>query len=351
MFRNLIVYPTKILSFIFYPLIWVYRLVRGWLHSNIIAFSFFLMLMILSGLVLWQRIVVTVPAGSLAVLYRPLLGGIDLDRVLGEGVHFLFPLNKITVYDGRIQKSLITMEVLTKDQLKSEVVVSFQYKISSNTLPLLDRYVGLKYLDTIIIPAVTGKTRVMFAEMSSQDAFTQQISKVVDEIAISSDQVILEKLGPPGISYVRLLSISSVQLESINFQEDIQSAIRAKITEEQKAEAYVHKLKIAKFEAQRKELEAEGIKKFQEIVNVGLTEGYLKFQGIEATIKLAESNNAKIVVFGSSPSGLPLLFGGETSSGVPATASQTTTTQGGQIPKVINNNVVDVKTTPMPERK
>jgi hypothetical protein len=43
-------------------------------------------------------------------------------------------------------------------------------------------------------------------------------------------------------------------------------------------------------------------------VNVGLTDNYLKIRGIEATLKLAESNNAKVVIIGSPPSGLPIVL-------------------------------------------
>jgi flavin-binding protein dodecin len=129
-----------------------------------------------------------------------------------------------------------------------------------------------------------------------------------------SDQVILEKLGPPGLDYVRLLRITAVQLESMEFPAEIQAAIRNKIAESQIAEAGVFKVQAARLEAERKEVEAGGIKKYQDIVNVGLTDNYVKIRGIEATLKLAESNNSKVVIFGSSPNGLPLILGGDSTT-------------------------------------
>ena len=321
-FRLLTSLLKQALYILLYPVIWVYRLIVGLLMKNILLISFVVILSLMAVGVLWKRVVIVIPAGYLGVLYAPLFGGIDLSTVFEEGVHFIFPVNTVTQYDARVQSTKISMEVLTKDQLKSKISVSFQYQISKYTLPLLHKYVGPEYFDKIILPEVTGKTRVLFADVSSQNAFTKELEQVVNGIAITADQVILEKLGPPGIDMVRLIRISSAQLESIEFPEEIQAAIRSKIAEGQKVEGYAFKVQSAKLEAERKVAEANGVKQYQDIVNAGLSENYLKLRGIEATLQLAESSNSKVIVFGSAPSGLPLLLGGDTAS---AAASPTTT--------------------------
>lgn len=314
MLSRLFTICKRVIGFIFFPLTWFVRTIMGWIAGNFIALTFAAILLSIGVVVLWQRVVIIIPAGSVGVLYRPLFGGIAMDKVLGEGLNIVFPLNTVTQYDARIQMKQIQMEVLTKDQLRSDIKVSFQFQINKYALPLLHKFVGPDYLTKVVLPEVTGKTRVMFAELTSQEAFTKQLERVVNEIAIMSDQVILEKLGPPGLDYVRLLRISAVQLESMEFPAEIQAAIRNKIAESQAAEAYVFKVQAARLEAERKEVEAGGIKKYQDIVNVGLTDNYLKIRGIEATLKLAESNNSKVVIFGSSPNGLPIVLSGDSGS-------------------------------------
>jgi prohibitin 1 len=42
-----------------------------------------------------------------------------------------------------------------------------------------------------------------------------------------------------------------------------------------------------------------------------LREKLLEWKGIEATIELARSNNAKVVVVGNTKAGLPLIFSGD----------------------------------------
>ena len=304
----------RIVGFIFYPLTWFVNIIHNWVARNYIGLTFSVILLSITVVVLWQRVVIIIPAGFVGVIYRPLFGGIAMDKILEEGVNIVFPLNTVTQYDARMQLKKIEMEVLTKDQLRSDIKVSFQFQVNKYGLPMLHKFVGIDYVEKLLLPEVTGKTRVMFAELTSQEAFTKQLDNVVNEIAIMSDQVILEKLGPPGLDYVRLLRITAVQLESMEFPAEIQAAIRNKIAESQIAEAGVFKVQAARLEAERKEVEAGGIKKYQDIVNVGLTDNYVKIRGIEATLKLAESNNSKVVIFGSSPNGLPLILGGDSTT-------------------------------------
>jgi hypothetical protein len=103
--------------------------------------------------------------------------------------------------------------------------------------------------------------------------------------------------------------VSAVQLISVTYPPVVQSAIENKIIDAENAEAYKYKVQAARQEAERKVIEATGIRDFQNIVNNGLTENYLRYRGIEATEVLAKSTNAKTLIFGSGPSGLPLILG------------------------------------------
>jgi regulator of protease activity HflC (stomatin/prohibitin superfamily) len=111
------------------------------------------------------------------------------------------------------------------------------------------------------------------------------------------------------LSDIRLIQISDVQIIDIQFPEDVEKAIQQKLVELAKADGYKYILEAAKQEAKRKAIEAEGIRQFQETVKTGLTDNYLRWKGIEATEKLANSDNTKVVVFGQGAGGLPLIFG------------------------------------------
>jgi prohibitin 1 len=62
-------------------------------------------------------------------------------------------------------------------------------------------------------------------------------------------------------------------------------------------------------EAERKRIEAQGVADFQRIVSQGISDQLLKWKGIEATLKVAESQNAKVVIVGAGKDGLPIILG------------------------------------------
>jgi hypothetical protein len=64
-------------------------------------------------------------------------------------------------------------------------------------------------------------------------------------------------------------------------------------------------------ESKRKQIEADGIAAFQKTVSQGISESYLRWRGIEATLLLAQSPNAKVVVIGSGKDGLPIILNAE----------------------------------------
>jgi regulator of protease activity HflC (stomatin/prohibitin superfamily) len=89
----------------------------------------------------------------------------------------------------------------------------------------------------------------------------------------------------------------------------LKASIEAKQQAEQEALAMNFRLQKETQEAQRKRIEAQGIRDFQQIVAQGISPQLLEWKGIEATENLAKSVNSKVVVIGNNKNGLPLILG------------------------------------------
>ena len=107
----------------------------------------------------------------------------------------------------------------------------------------------------------------------------------------------------------RFVALDDVPIESITLPARISEAIEAKLAQQQVDEEYVFRLSIATKEADRKRIESEGIKVYNDTVNSSLTPSVLAWHGILATQELAKSPNAKVVVIGAGKNGLPLILG------------------------------------------
>ena len=282
---------------------------RNFVHRHILGILFSALLLFATIVVLWPLVYVKIPAGYAGILFRNLGGGTDLTLVLGEGANFVWPWNRVTKYDLRIQKDVQTVDVVTSDRLKTSVNYAYQFELYYNALPLFHKSVGPKYLDTIIRPIFNGTIREVYSSYSAEEAFTTKSKEIGIKIFQQTNNKLLESVNPAGLSNINFFEIFSFDILGIKYAPEVQAALDEKAVELAKAEAYQYKIVAAKAEAQRKQIEAEGIAKFQETVKAGLTDNYLKYVGIQATEALAKSNNSKVVVFGNSPGGLPLILG------------------------------------------
>ena len=107
----------------------------------------------------------------------------------------------------------------------------------------------------------------------------------------------------------RGIIVESILLRDIQLPATLKSSIESKQQAEQESLAMNFRLQKETQEAQRKRIEAQGIRDFQQIVAQGISPQLLEWKGIEATENLAKSPNAKVVVVGGGKNGLPLILG------------------------------------------
>ena len=289
----------------------LFRDYSAFLRSHAIAIVVCVMLTLSIVIVIWPYSVHTIPAGELGILYKRFGSGTDLDNVYTEGLQITSPFNKMTIYNAKIQQKTTDIEVLTSDRLKSKMTISFQFNIYPFNLPLLHKYIGPDYYEKIILPIIEASARDSVAKYSSIDAFTKDIKNISQTISLDTTNIILNKITPTGLTDVRLLTITDVQVIKFSFPSELEAALQEKAVAHVKSEAYQFRLVTERLEAERKRIEAAGIRDFQSIADSALTETYLRYKGIEASANLATSNNAKVLIFGSSgSSGLPLIMGG-----------------------------------------
>jgi regulator of protease activity HflC (stomatin/prohibitin superfamily) len=251
---------------------------------------------------LWPQIVITINSGEGGVLYRRFYGT-ETDKVYGEGLHAIFPWDTMYIYDGRIQTVLHDFDVLTSQGLPIHLSLAIRFRPEYDMLGLLHQQVGPDYINTIITPEVESVLRKRLSPYNPEDIYMNKNNILT--------QVVLEAMEALGQKYVLA---NDVIIREIQLPPAIDQAIEEKLTEEQREKAYVYRLEREEKEAQRKRVEAEGIKDYQNTVSKTLSDKLLKWQGIQATLDLAKSNNSKIVIIGAGNSGLPLILGNESSN-------------------------------------
>ena len=113
---------------------------------------------------------------------------------------------------------------------------------------------------------------------------------------------------PYRIPLYAMLNLIDTLILGIELPPAVVSAINRKIEQYYISEEYKFRVAREIRESERKKIEAEGIHEFQQIVSQGISDSYLQWRGIEATLQLAQSSNSKIVVIGTGRDGLPIIL-------------------------------------------
>lgn len=276
-----------------------YGCLRSWIHDKLAYFAVLLLLCVISVAFLWPQIVITINSGEGGVLYKRFFGTVT-DRVYTEGLYVIFPWDTMYIYNGRIQTVLHDFDVLTNQGLPIHLSLAIRFRPEYEMLGLLHQQVGPDYISTIITPEVESVLRKRLSPYNPEEIYMNK-----DNILT---QVVLEAVEELGKKYI---TANDVIIREISLPDTIRQAIENKLTEQQKEQAYTYRLKREKDEAERKRTEAEGIRDYQNIVSKTLSDKLLKWQGIQATIELAKSNNAKVIVIGAGNSGMPLILGSD----------------------------------------
>ena len=177
--------------------------------------------------------------------------------------------------------------------------MSYRYKPVDDKIGHVHDELGLNYHDNIIIPEIRSVTREVIGEYFPEELYSTKREVIEDEIYERTKISLSSKY----------LLLDAVLIRDVTLPKTLQDAIENKLKQEQMSLEYEFKIEQAEKEAQRQIIEAEGKAKANRILRASLTDNVLKDKGIEATVKLAESPNSKVVVVGAGDHGMPLILG------------------------------------------
>lgn len=258
----------------------------------------------------------TIPAGHVGVLWKRFGGGTVTDEVYPEGFRLTFPWDIFYVYDARLKTMEKDVQVMTSDGLLITLTLAWRYHLQSSETANLHKFVGPKYAETMIAPTVGARTRDVVAIYQPEELYTEKRLKIQDQILEAVQYDIKKSFEYHGRINVDWMVIEDVLIKSIVLPPGVQEAIVRKNAAFHDMEAHTFRIQKEQKEAERKRVEALGIRNFQEIVSNGMSDSYLRWRGIEATLDLAKSPNAKVVVIGNAKNGLPLILNMDGKEGV-----------------------------------
>jgi regulator of protease activity HflC (stomatin/prohibitin superfamily) len=311
---------------------------RGWWYffgRHLPGLSVVLMVMLLSATVLYPYVVITVPSGKVGVLWKRFNGfdmyclcfvgrGTVLDprELRNEGLHVIWPWDELFLYDLRLHSSIQTFNAISKDGVSVVAQMSIRFQLLHNSVAVLHKFIGPRYLESVVSPEIGSQARQVISQYTAQEVYTSR-EAIQEAIRKNSQRSLASHLNSliqpdameqPDPKHYNDFLQNSIQLLdtlvlSIELPPSIVAAINRQTEQYYEIQEFKFRVEREAQESKRKQIEANGIAAFQRTVSQGISDSYLRWRGIEATLTLAQSPNAKIVIIGSGKDGLPIILG------------------------------------------
>jgi regulator of protease activity HflC (stomatin/prohibitin superfamily) len=256
---------------------------------------------VMVGLIVFFKSFIVLGPTERGIIFYTLGGGLDKDHVYQPGLNLVAPWNEMIRFDISEQKLDESMDVLSSNGLSIAVDISVRYKPNSKEIGYLYEQFKLAYGEKLVRQELRSIVRKAIGRYTPEELYSSKR----EEVETIMDNQTKEILNTNHVALTTLL-IRSVQLPKT-----IIDAIESKLDQEQQFLAYQFRLEKEKSAAQRKKIAAEGEATANEIINKSLTPGLLKMRGIEATVKLSESPNSKVIIIGGGEDGLPIILGNQ----------------------------------------
>src|SRR5271170_824302 len=177
------------------------------------SFSILLLATMLMLTVLWPYMVITVPSGHVGVHWKRFNDGFDFYCwcVIGrgtvldprdlrdEGLHVIWPWDKLFIYNLRLQSKTETFNAISKDGVNVAAEINVRYQLIHNTVAVLHKFIGPDYFATVVSPEIGSRAREVISEYTAQEVYTSR-EAIQDKIRDSAQRVLsanLDKLVQP----------------------------------------------------------------------------------------------------------------------------------------------------------
>ena len=239
-----------------------------------------------------------VPTGHVGI--ETLFGRVT-GRTMPEGIHLVNPLSRVHQLDVKTLELKERASVPSKEGLIMGLEASVLYHLQPAQAAEIFQKVGPGYAEVLLTPNFRSAIRSITASNTASALYSDSREAIAGQIL----EELRSQLAPRG------LVIENILLRDLQLPDTLKHAIEAKQQAQQEAQRMEFVLQKERQEAERKRVEAAGIKDFQDIVSQGISEKLLEWKGIEATIELSRSSNTKVIVVGNPKSGLPLIYAAE----------------------------------------
>ncbi len=231
-------------------------------------------------------------------------GNVGVKRTIGKIHETNYPagprwynpfVSKIIIVPVNTQNLEVNLPLPSKEGLNVQTEISILYHVREDKATDIIGSIGEDYLSTVILPVFRAAAADVTAKFMAKDMHTGNRMDIENAIR----KKMMDLIGERGFV------IEAVLLKSVTLPAGLYQAIEEKLEAEQEAQRMEFVLQKERQEAERKKIEAAGVRDANQIISEGLTPAIIQYQSLEVYKELSQSPNAKVIIGGGTQ---PLLL-------------------------------------------
>ncbi len=209
---------------------------------------------------------------------------------------FFWPIFDITKVSTQLANLRVQMALPSREGLTISSEISILYSVEPQRAPTILREIGDDYEERFLLPVFRSAIADVCARFAAKDMHSGKRSEIEEEVRKAMNV----RIGGRGFQ------IAAVLMKSIQLPAGLSSSIEARMRAEQEAQQMEYVIQRERQEAERRLIEAEGVRDANLKLSEGLTPAVLRYKAIEAVRQLARSPNAKVII---TPASDPMTLG------------------------------------------
>jgi regulator of protease activity HflC (stomatin/prohibitin superfamily) len=180
----------------------------------------------------------------------------------------------------------VKLNLPSKEGLNVSAEISILYHVDAEKAESVIQEVGPEYENVLILSVFRSASADICARFFAKDMHSGKRAEIEEQIRAEMDAL----LSPRGFI------IESVLLKSISLPAGLYTAIEDKLEAEQEAQRMQFVLQREQREAERKKIEAEGVRDAQKVLADGLTDDIIRWRSLEVLENLGTAPNSKLII-------------------------------------------------------
>ncbi len=274
------------------------RAFRRFVRRHFPSLTIMLLAVMLVATFLFPFIVITVPSGQVGVLWKRFnsydlycwcfVGRgtiVDPRELRDEGLHVIWPWDKLFLYNLRLQSRTQTYNAISKDGVVVNAQINMRYQLLHNYVGVLHKFIGPNYLYSVVDPEIGSRAREVISQYTAQEVYTSR-EQIQDKIRQEAQKSLAshlnslvqpEAMEQPDPKHYNDFLQNSIQIIdtlvlSIELPPAIVAAINRQTQQFYEIQEFKYRVEREAQELTRKQVEANGIAAFQRTVGQGISD-------------------------------------------------------------------------------